>query len=256
MLRIAADLLEAEQGAVLAANRQDLDRAAVDGAPAASVDRLPLTEARIGQMAEALRAVAALADPVGEVRRGLGAPQRPRGGRVRVPLGVVGVIYENRPNVTSDAAGLCLKAGNAALLRGSASATASNRAIVDALRRALAKAGLPRTPWPSWRTRATRQPWPSCVSRRDRLPHPPRRPALLASMFEHATVPYVFDGDGNCHVYVDAAADLAMAEEIVANAKCPGPGCATRPSPWSSTPPWPTSSFRGSRRPRGGRALG
>ncbi len=224
-LRIAADLLEAERGAILAANQEDLGRAAADGAPAASVDRLTLTEARVGQMAEALRAVAALGDPVGEVLEGWVRPNGLAVTRVRVPLGVVGVIYENRPNVTSDAAGLCLKAGNAAYLRGSASATASNRAVVDVLRRALAKAGLPEDA-----VALVADPSHEAAVAFMRLRGvidcliPRGGPALLASMFEHATVPYVLDGDGNCHVYVDASADLAMAEEIVANAKLSRPG--------------------------------
>jgi glutamate-5-semialdehyde dehydrogenase len=148
---------------------------------------------------------------------------RPNGlrvSRLRVPLGVVGVIYENRPNVTSDAAGLCLKAGNAAFLRGSASALASNQAIVAILRRAVEKAGLPadavalvedtshETAVEFMRLRG----FIDCLI-------PRGGPALIASLLENATVPYVLDGDGNCHVYVDAAADLSMAMDIVVNAK-------------------------------------
>ena len=128
---------------MLAANRLDLERAAGRGAGRDAVDRLRLDEARLAPMAEGLRTVAALPDPVGEVVDGWVRPNGLRVERVRVPLGVVGVIYENRPNVTSDAAGLCLKAGNAAFLRGSSSALASNQAVVALLRRALDKAGLP-----------------------------------------------------------------------------------------------------------------
>ena len=139
---------------------------------------------------------------------------------MRVPLGVVGVIYENRPNVTSDAAGLCLKAGNAAFLRGSSSALASNRAIVALLRRAAVKAGLPEdavalvedtsheTAIAFMRLRGLID----CLI-------PRGGQALIASLIEHATVPYVLDGDGNCHLYIDAAADLAMAHELAVNAK-------------------------------------
>jgi glutamate-5-semialdehyde dehydrogenase len=142
-LRLAADLLDDEWPSLIEANRADLVRAEAAGMAAAAQDRLRLTEDRIRAMAAGLRSVAALADPVGEVVDGWVRPNGLRVTRQRVPLGVVGVIYENRPNVTSDAAGLCLKAGNAAFLRGSASALTSNRAIVAILRRAVEKAGLP-----------------------------------------------------------------------------------------------------------------
>jgi glutamate-5-semialdehyde dehydrogenase len=224
-LLTAADLLAEEVEAVLAANGADRRRGAADGLGDTALDRLALTEARVASMADGLRAVAALTDPVGEVLEGWTRPNGLRVQRVRVPLGVVGVIYENRPNVTSDAAGLCLKAANAAFLRGSSSALASNRAVVAVLRRALVKAGLP----------------PEAVTLVEDVSHetavefmrlrgvidcliPRGGPALIASLLEHATVPYVLDGDGNCHVYVDAAADLAMAEDIVANAKAQRPG--------------------------------
>src|SRR5580700_9530040 len=142
-LRLAADLLDEEWPTLVEANRTDLQRAEAAGVDGAVRDRLALTEDRVHAMAGGLRKVAALADPVGEVTEGWVRPNGLRVTRVRVPLGVVGVIYENRPNVTSDAAGLCLKAGNAAFLRGSSSALASNRAVVALLRQALAKAGLP-----------------------------------------------------------------------------------------------------------------
>ena len=171
-------------------------------------------------MAGGLRKVAGLPDPVGEVIEGWVRPNGLRVSRVRVPLGVVGVIYENRPNVTSDAAGLCLKAGNAAFLRGSSSAIDSNRAIVALLRRAAVKAGLPEdavalvedtsheTAVEFMRLRG----FIDCLI-------PRGGQALIASLLEHATVPYVLDGDGNCHIYVDGAADLAMAHEMAVNAK-------------------------------------
>ena len=223
VLRTAADLLEAEAGAVLAANRRDLD-AGTDLAPTAR-DRLTLTADRIAGMADGLRTVAGLADPVGEVLDGWVRPNGLRVQRVRVPLGVVGVIYENRPNVTSDVAGLFLKSGNAAYLRGSASAAESNAAIVDLLRRALAKHGLPDDAVAlvadgSHRTAVQFMQLRGVI---DCLV-PRGGPSLIASLLEHATVPYVLDGDGNCHVYVDAAADLAMAEDIVVNAKTQRPG--------------------------------
>ena len=219
-LRMAADLLEQECGSLLEANRGDLARAESGGMAASAQDRLRLTEERVAAMAAGLRGVAGLADPVGEVVEGWVRPNGLRVTRVRVPLGVIGVIYENRPNVTSDAAGLCLKAGNAAFLRGSASALESNRAIVAVLRRALGKAGLPEdavalveetsheTAVAFMRLRG----FVDCLI-------PRGGPALIASLLEHATVPYVLDGDGNCHVYVDGAADLSMAQDIVVNAK-------------------------------------
>ena len=219
-LRMAADLLEQESAAVLLANRGDLARAESGGMAASAQDRLRLSEERIRAMAAGLRGVATLADPVGEVVDGWVRPNGLRVSRVRVPLGVVGVIYENRPNVTSDAAGLCLKAGNAAFLRGSASALASNQAIVSILRRAVEKAGLPadavalvedtshETAVAFMRLRGLID----CLI-------PRGGPALIASLLENATVPYVLDGDGNCHVYIDAAADLTMALDIVVNAK-------------------------------------
>jgi glutamate-5-semialdehyde dehydrogenase len=223
VLRTAADLLVAETGGILAANRDDL--AAATGLAETAVDRLTLTEDRVRAMADGLRTVADLADPVGEIVDGWVRPNGLRVERVRVPLGVVGVIYENRPNVTSDVAGLCLKSGNAAFLRGSASALASNAAIVDVLRRALDKAGLPADAV-ALVTDGSHETAVEFMRLRGVIDClvPRGGPALIASLLEHATVPYVLDGDGNCHVYVDAAADLEMAERIVANAKTQRPG--------------------------------
>jgi glutamate-5-semialdehyde dehydrogenase len=224
-LLVAADLLVTGSAALLEANRADLDRARTDGLAEAAVDRLALDEGRIESMATGLRAIAALADPVGEVLDGWVRPNGLRVQRVRVPLGVVGIIYENRPNVTSDAAGLCLKSGNVAFLRGSSSALESNRAIVAVLREALGKAGLDddgvllvedtshETALEFMRLRGVID----CL-----IPRAGRQ--LIDLLLEHATVPYVLDGDGNCHVYVDASADLTMATEIVANAKMQRPG--------------------------------
>jgi glutamate-5-semialdehyde dehydrogenase len=142
-LLAAADVLEERAPEILVANQEDLDAAAAAGMDAGPLDRLRLTDARIGSMAAGLRQVASLPDPVGEVLDGWVRPNGLEIQRVRVPLGVVAIIYENRPNVTSDAAGLCLKAGNAALLRGSGSALLSNLAVAAALREGFAKAGLP-----------------------------------------------------------------------------------------------------------------
>jgi len=224
-LKVAADLLVAEADALLEANAADLAAAGDRGLEPAAADRLRLDHGRVGSMADGLRTVAGLDDPVGEVVAGWVRPNGLRVRQVRVPLGVVGIIYENRPNVTSDAAGLCLKAGNAAFLRGSSSALESNRAVASILRRAVAKAGLPedavvlvedgrhQTAVEFMQLRGVID----CLV-------PRGGPSLIASLLEHATVPYVLDGSGNCHVYVDAAADLEMAEAIVVNAKTQRPG--------------------------------
>jgi glutamate-5-semialdehyde dehydrogenase len=223
-LSAAADLLEARSADVLAANAQDVAAAEAAGIGAGLVDRLRLDEARIGGMAGGLRQVAGLADPVGEVLDGWVRPNGLRISRVRVPLGVVAIIYESRPNVTSDAAALCLKSGNAAFLRGSSTAFHSNMAIAAVLREAVAKAGLPEDSIvlvdDVSRAAATefmqQRGYVDCLI-------PRGGPRLIASILEHATVPFVIDGDGNCHVYVDAAADLDMAETILVNAKTQRP---------------------------------
>ncbi len=223
-LRTAADLLVERGDDVLAANAADVERAEQADASPTVVDRLRLTPARVESMAAGLRQVADLPDPVGEIVDGWVRPNGLRIRRVRVPLGVVGIIYENRPNVTSDAAGLCVKAGNVAFLRGSSGAISSNQAIAAVLREGFAKAGLP----------ADAVVLVDDTSRDASVEFmrlrgvidcliPRGGPSLIAAILEHATVPYVIDGDGNCHVYVDASADLAMAERIVVNAKVQRP---------------------------------
>ncbi len=224
-LQRSADLLEERVDQVLAANATDLTRAAGHGADATSLDRLRLDRGRVEGMAAGLRKVVGLPDPVGEVVEGWVRPNGLRVSRVRSPLGVIGVIYENRPNVTSDAAGLCLKSGNAVLLRGSSSAIASNTVIAAALRDGLAKAGLPVDA--VGLVEDTSRESAVAFMQLDGLIDcliPRGGPSLLASVRQHATVPYVLDGAGNCHIYVDQAADLGMAESIVVNAKCHRPG--------------------------------
>lgn len=223
-LRAAADVLEERTVEVLAANASDLEAAAADGMETGPLDRLRLSEARIAAMAAGLRTVAGLPDPIGEVLDGWVRPNGLEIQRVRVPLGVVAIIYENRPNVTSDAAGLCVKAGNAALLRGSGTALRSNVAIAAALREGFAKAGLPEDSLvlvedPSHETARLVMQLTDHV---DCL-IPRGGPALIRSIREHATVPVIIDGDGNCHVYVDASADLDQALDIVVNAKTQRP---------------------------------
>jgi glutamate-5-semialdehyde dehydrogenase len=175
-------------------------------------------------MAGGLRQVAGLPDPVGEVLDGWVRPNGLRIQRVRVPLGVVAIIYENRPNVTSDAAGLCLKSGNAAFLRGSSGAISSNLAIAAVLREAVAKAGLPADAVVLVAD-TSREAAVEFMRQRESIDCliPRGGPSLIRSILDNATVPYVIDGDGNCHVYVDAAADLDMALDIIVNAKVQRP---------------------------------
>jgi glutamate-5-semialdehyde dehydrogenase len=223
-LHASADLLVDRAGAILSANATDVERAEQAGTSAAVVDRLRLTPARIVGMAAGLRQVAALADPVGEVVDGWRRPNGLEIRRVRVPLGVVGVIYENRPNVTSDAAGLCVKSGNAAFLRGSSAAITSNQAIAAVMREGLAKAGLPEDAV-ILVTDTSRESAVEFMQLRGLIDCliPRGGPSLIASILDHATVPYVIDGDGNCHVYVDASADLDMALAILVNSKTQRP---------------------------------
>jgi len=216
----AADLLLERTPEILAANAADIERAAAGGMEPGPLDRLRLTDDRIAGMADGLRKVAALADPVGELLDGWVRPNGLEIQRVRVPLGVVAIIYENRPNVTSDAASLCLKSGNAALLRGSGSALRSNVAIAGVLREALQKTGLPEDGVVLVEDTAheTAVELMQLTELVDCL-IPRGGHELIQSVREHATVPVVIDGDGNCHVYVDAAADLDEALEIVVNSK-------------------------------------
>ena len=223
-LRAAADLLVDHTDDVLAANAVDVARAEADGVATTVIDRLRLDAGRVEAMAGGLRQVAGLPDPVGEVLDGWVRPNGLRISRVRVPLGGVAIIYENRPNVTSDAAGLCLKSGNVAFLRGSSGAITSNIAIAGVLREAYVKADLPADALvlveDTSREAAVefmqQRAFVDCLI-------PRGGPSLIASILEHATVPFVIDGEGNCHVYVDAAADLDMAARIIANAKTQRP---------------------------------
>ncbi|HEY2166405.1 MAG TPA: glutamate-5-semialdehyde dehydrogenase [Jatrophihabitantaceae bacterium] len=219
-LHAMADALRAAVDDVLEANEQDVAAGREAGLNDGLVDRLRLDEARVGQMSDGLREVAALADPVGEVLRGYTQPNGLEIRQVRVPFGVVAMIYEARPNVTVDAAGLALKSGNAALLRGSASAYRSNTVLVDVLAGAAEKAGLPRE---------AVQLVPG--TDRDSVRHllqarglvdlviPRGGAGLIDFVVQTATVPVIETGVGNVHVYVDASADLDMAERIVLNSK-------------------------------------
>ena len=219
-LQLMADALLTHDGAILAANAEDVARAEEGGTPPNIVDRLRLTPDRLAGMAQGLREVAALPDPVGEVVRGSTLANGLELRQVRVPFGVVGMIYEARPNVTADAAGICLKSGNAVLLRGSSSASASNAAIVEVLREAVVGAGLDRdviqlVPAES---RDTVKELMRARGLVDVL-IPRGGAGLIRSVVEESTVPVIETGVGNCHVYVDRAADLDRALAIVLNAK-------------------------------------
>lgn len=220
----AADLLEQRSDEILKANAVDVATAEAAGTAPGLVDRLRLDVGRIKGMADGLRQVAGLADPVGEVLDGWVRPNGLKISRVRVPLGVVAIIYESRPNVTSDAAGLCLKSGNAAFLRGSSTAINSNLAIGEVLREALAAAGLPEDSIVLVDD-TSREAAVEFMQQRGLVDCliPRGGSSLIKTILDNATVPYVIDGDGNCHVYVDANADLDMAETILKNAKTQRP---------------------------------
>jgi glutamate-5-semialdehyde dehydrogenase len=222
VLRHVAERLEETRDELLAVNAAEVDAYDESGP---GRDRLTLSPARVAAMASALRELADAPDPLYET---LEHDVRPNGLRVekmRVPLGVIGVIYENRPNVTSDVAGLCVRSANAAYLRGSSSAASTNAFLVELWRDALEKEGLPRdaVALVADPSHATATAFMQMTDVLDCL-IPRGGPGLIAAMREHARVPYVLDGDGNCHVFVDASADLAMAEAIVVNAKTSRPG--------------------------------
>jgi glutamate-5-semialdehyde dehydrogenase len=215
-----ADALLDRSAEVLEANAEDVARAEADGTPDNIVDRLRLTPQRLEDMARGLRDVAALPDPVGEVVRGSTLANGLELRQVRVPFGVVGMIYEARPNVTADAAGICLKSGNAVLLRGSSSARSSNAAIVAVLRDAAVAAGLEAdvvqlVPGDSHDSVKTLMRARGLVD----VLIPRGGAGLIRSVVEESTVPVIETGVGNCHVYVDRAADLDKALAIVLNAK-------------------------------------
>ena len=223
-LRAMADALEDNASSLAEANARDVETAKEAGTSSTIVDRLTLTDARIGGMAAGLRAIAAQPDPTGEVVAGWRRPNGLLIEKVRVPLGVVAVIYEARPNVTADVAGLCLKSGNACVLRGSSIALESNIAIVEVLTAAAGNAGVPRGAI-QLIPDASRESATALMRAKDYvdLIVPRGGRALIRSIEEQATVPYIIDGDGNCHVFVDRAADPQMATDIVVNAKTQRP---------------------------------
>ncbi|MGH3416053.1 MAG: glutamate-5-semialdehyde dehydrogenase [Actinocrinis sp.] len=219
-LRALADALVAATPRIVAANAEDTARARESGTGAGMVDRLTLTAERIAAIADALRKVTTLADPVGEVVRGSILPNGLELRQVRVPLGVIGIIYEARPNVTVDAAGLCLKSGNAVLLRGSSSARSTNVALVDTMRDALAEAGLPRDAI-QLVPGDTHDSVKELMQARGLVDVliPRGGASLINSVVNGSAVPVIETGVGNCHVYVDADADLDLALDLLLDSK-------------------------------------
>ena len=220
-----AGALKARQAEIMAANAEDLAQARQADYGQAFIDRLLLNEKRILEMAQGLQEVAALPDPVGTVISGSRRPNGLELAKVRVPLGVIGIIYESRPNVTVDAAGLCLKAGNAVVLRGGSEAIRSNVAIVEVIAAAAYQAGVPQGAIELIHStdRAAVMELMRLTDYLDCL-IPRGGAGLIRSVLENAQVPVIETGVGNCHVYVDESADLDMALEIVFNAKCQRPG--------------------------------
>lgn len=223
-LLAAAAALEKHAGKILAANREDTDAARASGMRPSMLDRLTLSEARIHSMAEGVRQIAAQADPIGSVLEGHTNANGLKIEKVRVPLGVIGMIYEARPNVTADAAALCLKAGNAVILRGGKEAIQSNTAIAEILREAVAGEGLPEDSIQLIRdtTRESSIALMNLTGYLDVL-IPRGGAGLIRSVVENSHVPVIETGVGNCHVFVDETADIDMAASIIFNAKTSRP---------------------------------
>ena len=224
LLAMAQELIE-NKNEILEANRIDLKNAEIKGTPKAMLDRLALDKDRIKAMAEGLKEVVNLQDPVGEV---VSMWQRPNGlqiGQKRVPMGVIGIIYESRPNVTCDAAGLCLKTGNASILRGGSDAINSNKAIMVALTKGIERAGLPKE-CVQLIEDTSREVATEMMKLNEYIDVliPRGGAGLIQSVVKNATVPVIETGTGNCHIYVDESCDFDMAVKIAVNAK------ASRPS--------------------------
>lgn len=219
-LLTVADFLVKEQNFILDANKIDIENGKKNHMPEGLLDRLLLTETRIAQMAEGLRQVAALEDPIGEV---LGMKKRPNGlmiGQKRVPLGVVGIIYEARPNVTADAFALCFKTGNVVILKGGSDAIHSNIAIVDTIRKALAKESIPEQAI-SLIEDTSRETAAAFMKMNEYVDVliPRGGAGLIKAVVNQATIPVIETGTGNCHIFVDETADFDMAIDIIMNAK-------------------------------------
>ncbi len=224
-LLAVADAFEARKSSIFEANRKDLDAAEKSGIVGAMLKRLTLDEKKVAQMADGVRQIAALRDPVGETIEGHIRPNGMEVRKVRVPIGVIGIIYESRPNVTADAAALCLKAGNAVILRGGSEAINSNLAIAGIIREAISGAGVPEGAVQIIETtdRAAALELMKMKQYIDCL-IPRGGKGLIQAVIENSTIPVIEHLDGNCHVYVDGSADVAMAGEIAFNAKVQNPG--------------------------------
>ena len=223
-LELMAEKLMVYKDEIIKENKKDLEDAANKGTSKAMLDRLSLDEKRIEGMANGLRKVAALADPVGEITAMWKRPNGLQIGKQRVPLGVIGIIYEARPNVTSDAAGLCLKSGNVVILKGGSDAINSNIAVVKALREGIKEAGLPED-CVQLVENTSREAATEMMRLNDYIDVliPRGGAGLIQAVVKNATVPVIETGTGNCHVYVDSEADLEMAKNIVMNAKTSRP---------------------------------
>ena len=224
VLLAMADALTENAQYILAENTKDVEAARSKNTPAAMIDRLSLSQKRIEGMAQGLRDVAVLHDPVGEIMHGALRPNGLSIVKQRVPLGVIGIIYEARPNVTSDAAGLCIKTGNAVVLRGGSDAIHSNQAIVDVMAKAAYAAGLPEGALQliSDTSREAATYMMSLNGAIDVL-IPRGGAGLIQSVVKNATIPVIETGTGNCHVYIDETADLGLGVEIIHNAKTSRP---------------------------------
>ena len=220
-----ADSLEREAERIIGANRRDVEQSKARGVRQALLDRLILDKKRVGKMAQSLREVAALPDPVGEVVKTWTRPNGLIINQLRVPLGVVGMIYESRPDVTSDAAGICLKSGNAVILKGGSDAINSNVAIGDVLRRAAAGEGIPVDSIQVVGT-TDRSATLELMKLREYIDVliPRGGAELINTVIDNARVPVIETGLGNCHIYVEEDADLDNGIEIILNAKCQRPG--------------------------------
>lgn len=222
-LHAMAAALREHAAEIVTANAVDVAAAEEAGTPPSTVDRLRLDEQRVGAMAAGLEELAGLVDPVGEVVRGYTLPNGLELRQVRVPFGVVGIIYEARPNVTADAAGICLKSGNAVLLRGSSSAASSNAAVIDVLRAAAEKSGLPVDAIQG--VPGDRDAVKELMQARGLVDVliPRGGAGLIQTVVSESTVPVIETGVGNCHVYVDADADLDLALSVLLNSKTQRP---------------------------------
>ena len=219
LLTIAA-AIRREKDALLAANRQDMEAAKANGMEAAMLDRLALSEKSIATMAEGLEQIAALPDPIGEISDMKYRPTGIQVGKMRVPLGVIGIIYEARPNVTVDAAGLCIKSGNAAILRGGSEAIHCNRALAALVHEGLEAAGLPHGAVKVVET-TDRAAVGELITMKQYVDVivPRGGKSLIERISNEARIPVIKHLDGNCHVYVDDDADLAKALPILENSK-------------------------------------